>query len=106
MPLPPSGELEALIMERMWSYGCPVDARRVFEDLAQVRDVECDTVATRMDLLQREGWLASEPAGDSRLYTVVAARESYVARLVREILAGPAHTAAAFVHSWPLPDAK
>jgi predicted transcriptional regulator len=98
MALPRLGELEAVIMERMWSYGEAANVRHVLEDLRTERTIAYTTVMTVMDNLHKKGWLQRELVGRAYVYRPVASRESYTAKLMRESLATSANQAAAFVH--------
>ena len=80
------GDLEAVIMERLWSWGDPATVRQVVEDLRRDRDIAYTTVQTVMDNLHRKGWLSREPKGRAYAYRPVASRQEYSARLMREAL--------------------
>jgi predicted transcriptional regulator len=98
MALRQFGELEAVIMDRLWGYGRPVLVREVFEDLQKDRAIAYTTVLTVMDKLLKKGWLRREKAGRGHVYEPVASRETYTARLMRSALATSDNQAAAFVH--------
>jgi hypothetical protein len=51
------GELEAVIMDRLWQWGRPVLVREVVEDLRGERPLAYTTVMTVMENLHRKGWL-------------------------------------------------
>jgi predicted transcriptional regulator len=92
------GELETVVMDRMWSYGEAVNVRHVLEDLRAERKIAYTTVMTVMDNLRKKGWLHRELVGRAYVYRATASRESYTARLMRESLATSKNQAAAFVH--------
>ncbi|HZB34393.1 MAG TPA: BlaI/MecI/CopY family transcriptional regulator [Streptosporangiaceae bacterium] len=98
MPLPRFGDLEAAVMERLWSYHRPVNVREVLEDLRRDRTIAYTTVMTVMDKLYTKGWLRRTRVGRAYVYEPVASRESYTARLMREALGASGNPAAAFVH--------
>jgi predicted transcriptional regulator len=98
MPLPRFGELEAAIMERLWSYHRPASVREVLEDLQRDRKIAYTTVMTVMDKLHTKGWLRRTRTGRAYVYEPLASRETYTARLMREALATSDNQAAAFVH--------
>ncbi|HEU5155592.1 MAG TPA: BlaI/MecI/CopY family transcriptional regulator [Streptosporangiaceae bacterium] len=98
MPLRGFGELEAAIMERLWSYRRPTNVREVLEDLRRDREIAYTTVMTVMDNLHRKGWLRRTRVGRAYVYEPVASRETYTARLMREALGTSDNPAAAFVH--------
>ncbi|STZ44389.1 transcriptional regulator BlaI [Mycolicibacterium gilvum] len=58
------GELEAVIMERVWDYGpeASMTVREIFEELAAERQIAYTTVMSTMDNLHTKGWLARERA--------------------------------------------
>lgn len=82
------GELEAAVMERLWSWGRPAIVREVLEDLRKERDLAYTTVMTVMDNLYRKGWLTREREGRAYRYQPVATRQDYNAELMREVLSG------------------
>src|SRR5206468_2997778 len=51
------GELEAVIMDRLWERGRPALVREMVEDLREDRALAYTTVMTVMDNLYRKGWL-------------------------------------------------
>ncbi|GAA2445552.1 BlaI/MecI/CopY family transcriptional regulator [Actinomadura vinacea] len=92
------GELEAAVMDRMWSYGRPANVRQVLEDLQQTRTIAYTTVMTVMDNLHKKGWLRRTRQGRAYIYEPVSSREGYTAKLMREALATSDNQAAALVH--------
>nr|WP_307846348.1 BlaI/MecI/CopY family transcriptional regulator [Actinospica durhamensis] len=92
------GELESVVMERIWRLGRPVVVRDVYEDLKAERAIAYTTVMTVMDKLHSKGWLRRESRGRAYEYEAVAAKEAYTARLMRDALATSENQAAAFVH--------
>jgi predicted transcriptional regulator len=55
--VPALGELEALVMRKVWDRGQPVTVREIVGDLQPERPVAYTTVMTVMDNLRRKGWL-------------------------------------------------
>jgi len=92
------GELEAVIMDRLWSRAEPATVREVLTDLRQHREIAYTTVLTVMDNLYRKGFLRREPAGRAHRYAPVAGRDQYVAQLMRQALDGSGDPAAALTH--------
>jgi predicted transcriptional regulator len=92
------GELEAVIMHRVWDHHGPITVRDLFDDLRQGRPIAYTTVMSTMDNLHRKGWLARERDGKAYRYTAVASREEYSARLMREALAEAGDTEAVLSH--------
>src|SRR6266849_5058465 len=52
------GELEAAIMDRVWSAGHPVLVREIHGWLRPEREPAYNTVLTVVEILYRKGWLA------------------------------------------------
>jgi predicted transcriptional regulator len=92
------GELEAVIMHRVWDHDGPITVRDLFDELRQGRPIAYTTVMSTMDNLHRKGWLARERDGKAYRYTAVASREEYSARLMREALAEAGDTEAVLTH--------
>jgi predicted transcriptional regulator len=92
------GELEAVIMDRVWARGTPLTVRDLFNELQRQRSIAYTTVMSTMDNLHRKGWLTRERDGKAYRYTAVASREEYSARLMREAMAGARDTEAVLSH--------
>jgi predicted transcriptional regulator len=92
------GELEAVIMDRLWACGEPATVREVLTDLRRHREIAYTTVLTVMDNLYKKGFLRREAAGRAHRYTPVAGREQYVAHLMRQALDNSDDHAAALTH--------
>jgi predicted transcriptional regulator len=91
MPLPrrsrPFGDLEATVMDLLWSAGRPLLVREVIDLMRPERTPAYTTVMTVMDNLHRKGWLARRRDGRAWRYEPELTREAYTARLMREALA-------------------
>ena len=92
------GELEATIMDRMWSRGGSATVRDVYEELRAGRDIAYTTVMTVMDNLHRKGWLDRERDGRAWRYRPTTSREEYAADLMREALGHTSDPTTAFAH--------
>ena len=92
------GELESVIMHRVWGHGGPVTVRELFDELQHERVIAYTTVMTTMDNLHRKGWLARVKDGKAYRYTATASRDEYSARLMREALDGGGDTQAVLNH--------
>ena len=92
------GELEAVVMDRLWARGRPTSVREVVEELQRERSIAYTTVMTVMDNLHRKGWLTRELDGRAYLYTPVASEEAYSAELMRAALDESADPKAALVY--------
>ena len=84
------GELEAVIMDRMWSRdsAIPTTVRELLDELAAERTIAYTTVMSTMDNLHTKGWLARERDGKAYRYWPTLSREQHSARLMREALDG------------------
>ncbi|MEV0768562.1 BlaI/MecI/CopY family transcriptional regulator [Nocardia salmonicida] len=80
------GELEAVVMDTVWSAGEPVSVRRVLEVISDDREIAYTTVMTTMDNLHRKGWLDRERHGKAYLYWPTLTREQYRAGQMRAAL--------------------
>jgi len=80
------GDLEAVIMDRLWSWNRPVTVRDVLEDLRAYRDIAYTTVMTVMDNLHRKGALTREKDGRAWRYQPVRSRDEYAADLLSSVL--------------------
>jgi predicted transcriptional regulator len=92
------GNLEAAIMDRLWTWNRPATVREVVDDIARTREIAYTTVMTVMDILYRKGWLTREKAGRAWSYLPTAGREEYTARLMRDALGESRDRAAALQH--------
>ena len=92
------GELEAVLMHRIWDNGGSLTVRDLFEELRAERNIAYTTVMSTMDNLHRKGWLARSRYGKAYRYTAVSSREDYSARLMREAMAGAGDTEAVLSH--------
>lgn len=78
------GNLEAVIMDRVWDHEDPVTVREIFDELAEERQIAYTTVLSTMDNLHRKSWLRRERSGKAYLYTPSMSREQRSAKLMRE----------------------
>jgi len=78
------GELEAAIMDRVWSAGRLVLVREIHDMLRPAREPAYNTVLTVVEILYRKGWLARERDGRAYRYQATASREDYTAGLMEE----------------------
>src|ERR1700758_2388982 len=92
------GDLEAVIMDRVWARETPVTVRDLFDELREERNIAYTTVMSTMDNLHRKGWLAREREGKAYRYAPVASREEHSARLWREAMAEAGVTESVFSH--------
>jgi len=77
------GELEAVIMDRLWARQRPTLVREILDELTPERPLAYTTVLSVMDKLHRKGWLHREPDGRAYRYVPVQTRDAYSATLMR-----------------------
>ena len=84
------GELEAAVMDRLWSWSGGATVREVLDDLNRDRPLAYayTTVMTVMDNLYRKDVLAREPEGRAYRYTPVRDRAEHSADLIAAVLTG------------------
>ena len=92
------GELEAVIMDRLWEWGRPVLVREVVDDLRDERGLAYTTVMTVMENLYRKGWLRRERDGRAWCYEPTGSRSGYTAALMNDALATTADHRTALAH--------
>ena len=92
------GDLEAVIMDRVWDHAGAVTVRDLFDQLREQRPIAYTTVMSTMDNLHRKGWLARVKVGKAYRYRPTASREEYSARLMREALADGGNSEAVLSH--------
>jgi predicted transcriptional regulator len=92
------GDLEAVIMERLWEWGRPALVREMVDDLHAERGLAYTTVMTVMDNLHRKGWLRRERDGRAWRYEPTGSRSSYTAALMNDALATSADRRTALAH--------
>jgi len=92
------GQLEALVMERLWAADGPLSVRQVLEALPEDRHRAYTTVMTVMDNLFRKGFVGRELAGRAYAYHAVQTREQHTAELMENALAKGGDRSAALLH--------
>ena len=82
------GELEAVIMDRIWNRvpETTTTVREIFEALTAERDIAYTTVMSTMDNLHSKGYLARERDGKAYRYWPTLTREQHSASLMRQAL--------------------
>jgi predicted transcriptional regulator len=92
------GELEAVIMDRLWEWRRPVLVREVVDDLREERGLAYTTVMTVMENLYRKGWLRRERDGRAWRYEPTGSRSGYTAALMNDALTTSADHRTALAH--------
>ena len=88
------GELEAAIMDRVWSSGRPLLVREIQQTLEPTRAY--NTVWTVVEILYRKGWLSREKDGRAYRYRATVSRADYAAGLMGEALSASTDHAATY----------
>lgn len=84
------GDLEALIMDRLWAAGGSGTVRDVLEQLQADREIAYTTVLSTMDNLYRKGHLTRQREGKAYRYRTALTHAEHTAGLMRHALsAGP-----------------
>jgi predicted transcriptional regulator len=96
--MPRFGELEAAIMEVVWSADKAITVREIRDRLARDPAPAYNTVLTVTEILYRKSWLAREKHGKAFRYWPAANRDDYTARLMDEALDAAEDRTAALVH--------
>ncbi|HEX6524101.1 MAG TPA: BlaI/MecI/CopY family transcriptional regulator [Streptosporangiaceae bacterium] len=92
------GELEAVIMDRLWERGRPALVREVVDDLHKDRPLAYTTVMTVMENLHRKGWLRRHRDGRAWRYEPTGSRSGYTAALMSGALATSPDRRTALAH--------
>ena len=80
------GQLESVIMDRLWRWDRPVSVRDVLEDLQHERSIAYTTVMTVLDNLHRKGMVLREKAGRAYVYKPTRSSAMYTAELMEQAL--------------------
>lgn len=94
----PLGELEAVVMERLWAADGPLAVREVQTDLAPERPLAYTTVMTVLDHLHRKGYVTREKQGKAYRYSSTTSRDEHAAELLGQALASSGDRGAALMH--------
>ncbi len=92
------GELEAVVMDRLWSLGGSGTVREVLEQLRTDREIAYTTVLSTMDNLHRKGYLTREREGKAHRFRTVVSHAAHTAGLMREALSAGDGSEAVLAH--------
>ena len=81
------GQLEAVVMHRLWAWDRPASVREVVDDLQRERKIAYTTVLTVLDNLHRKGLVHRQKQGRAYVYTAVMSQEDHTASMLEEVLA-------------------
>lgn len=79
------GELEAVVMDILWSRDQPATVRSVHDELTATRQIAYTTAMSTMDNLFRKGWLQRDKVGLAYHYRPTMSREEHSARVMRTV---------------------
>lgn len=96
--MPKLGQLEAVVMNKLWGYDSPAAVRDVLEDVQRERSIAYTTVMTVMDNLYQKGMLTREMEGRAYRYSPSRSREQHTADLMGEVLADSDDRASTLLH--------
>ena len=100
------GDLEAVVMDLLWSRSEPATVRDVQSALAAERPLAYTTLMTVMDRLHGKGWLTREMHGRAYSYRPSATREEYSAQLMTDALDSSSDRTATLVRFLEQMDAR
>lgn len=92
------GELEAVVMDRLWAAEGSTTVRQVFSQLQQEREIAYTTVMSTMDNLHRKGFLGRERDGRAYRYHTLMSRAEYRAALMQQALGAESERDAVLTH--------
>jgi predicted transcriptional regulator len=92
------GELEALIMDRLWEAARPMLVREMLDSLRDERALAYTTVMTVMENLHRKGWLRRERDGRAWRYEPTGSRSVYTTALMNSALSTSSDRRTALAH--------
>jgi predicted transcriptional regulator len=92
------GDLEAEIMDRLWTWSRSATVREVVDDINKTRPIAYTTVMTVTNILYTKGWLLRSKQGRAWLYSPLRSREAYAAALMEYGLEESKDRPAALVH--------
>lgn len=93
------GELEAVIMARLWAMGGHGTVREVLEQIQRERDIAYTTVLSTMENLHRKGHVTRTREGKAYRYRTALSLAEHTAGLMHEALSGGGEdTAAVLTH--------
>ena len=92
------GELESVVMDRLWSLGGSGTVREVLELIQIDREIAYTTVLSTMDNLYRKGHLTRKKMGKANRFTTVVSHDEHTAALMRQALSTGKDSQAVLTH--------
>ena len=80
------GQLEAAVMDCLWTSKAPLTVREVLEQLHPDRQLAYTTVLTVLDNLHNKDMVVREKTGRAFVYRASAPRDAYIANLMSDAL--------------------
>ena len=92
------GELETVVMARLWDLDGQGTVRDVLEKIQLEREIAYTTVLSTMENLYRKGHLTRDREGKAYRYRTALSHAEHTAGLMREALSGGQDTDAVLTH--------
>jgi predicted transcriptional regulator len=92
------GELEAVIMDRLWAIDGTATVRDVLEQLQEHRNIAYTTVMSTLDNLHKKGFVGRERDGRAFRYHTLTSQAEYRAELMRQALGAETERDAVLTH--------
>jgi len=92
------GELESVVMERLWAAEDGATAREVYEQLREGREIAYTTVQSTLNNLHRKGRLTRVREGKAHRYRPAASLAEYSATVMRQALSSGADSESILSH--------
>ena len=92
------GELEAVVMDRLWALGGTGTVREVLERMQHERAIAYTTVLSTMDNLYRKGHLTRVREGKAHRFQTVVGHAEHTAGLMRQAMSTDTDSEAVLTH--------
>lgn len=92
------GQLEAVVMQRLWDASEALPVRAVLEDLQREREIAYTTVMTVLDNLHSKGVVRRHKEGRAFVYEATQTRAAYTAGLLDDVLDSTGDKSAVLLH--------
>ncbi len=84
--LPQLGELERLVLERLWSHGA-ADVKAMYRGVGEARGIRPNTVQSTLDRLYRKGLAERQKVGRAFCYRARLSRREWLSRSLDALFA-------------------
>ncbi len=92
------GQLEAVVMQRLWDASEPLSVRTVLEHLRRERAIAYTTVMTVLDNLHAKDLVRRHKDGRAFVYEAAQSRAAYTSELLDDVLDSTGDRRAALLH--------